>query len=383
VAALDLASADPGALMLLLASDHVVRHVDRLRAAVDAAEATARNGAIVALGVAPDRPETAYGYIKLGAKVGAGPCHRIAAFVEKPSRAVAEELLRQGGYCWNASMFLMPVATYLGELERFEPGIVAACRRAFERAAADLDFVRLDAATFADATAKSVDYAVMERTDKGAVLPVDLGWSDVGSWTSLHDVAGKDADGNALIGDVMAIDARNSYIRSEGRLTVAVGVRDVVVVADTDAVLVAASGASQSVKEAVDRLRAAGRPEAISHPVAYRPWGHYATIDSGPGFQVKRIVVLPGGRLSLQRHRQRAEHWVVVSGSARVTRGSEVRDLGPNQSIDIPLGTAHRLENPGHEALHLIEVQAGAYLGEDDIERLDDVYGRTWTGSRP
>ncbi|MBI1779543.1 MAG: mannose-1-phosphate guanylyltransferase/mannose-6-phosphate isomerase [Proteobacteria bacterium] len=377
VAALALQQRNPEAVMLVLPSDHLIRAPEALLAAIETALPAAVEGRIVTFGIRPARPDTGYGYVREGSAIaGLAECRSVESFVEKPDRKTAEKFLAAGGYYWNSGMFLMSARSYLDELARLEPAMLAACREALAHAKRDLDFVRLDAAAFAEAPAKSIDYAVMEHTTLAAVVPVDPGWSDIGSWSALDEVSPKDASGNAVIGDVQVIEARNSYLRSNGRLLVAVGVDDLIVIVEPDAVLVLAKKAAQSVKVAVDLLKAAGRAETMSHPVVWRPWGHYQSIDAGPGFQVKRIVVTPGGRLSLQRHRHRSEHWVVVAGTAWVTRGEETAALGTNESIHIAVGMTHRLENRGLEPLHLIEVQSGSYVGEDDIVRLDDVYGR-------
>ena len=374
-AAQTLLERDPGALMLVLPSDHAMSRANAWISAVLAAETAAQAGAIVTFGIRPDRAETGYGYIQAG-EAAAGACRRIEAFVEKPDLATAERLVAGGRHYWNAGIFLLSARVLLDELTRYEPTIVEAVAQAVALGRRDLDFIRLDPAAFAKAPARSVDYAVMEHTDRGMVVPVDPGWSDVGSWRALHDIATRDQDGNAMIGDVRATSTRNSYLRSNGRLLVTVGIEDLIVVVDPDAVLVAGRDRVQDVKGMVEALAAAGRAEATSPAVMHRPWGHYRTIDSGSGFQVKRIVVNPGGRLSLQRHGRRAEHWVVVAGLAEVTIGDATRTLGPAESVMVPLGSAHRLANPGKEPLHLIEVQSGDYVGEDDIERLDDAYGR-------
>ncbi len=372
-----LLAGDPDAVMLVLPSDHAMIRPEPWLAGVFAAEAAARSGSIVTFGIRPARAETGYGYIHAGMAIaGSGPCRRIEAFVEKPDLATAERLVADGRHYWNAGIFLLSARTYLDELKRHEPKIAEAASAAVSRGRRDLDFLRLDPEAFATAPSRSIDYAVMERTDRGVVVAVDPGWSDVGSWRALHEIAPGDANGNVLIGDVQAAGTTNSYLRSNGRLLVTVGVDDLVVVADPDAVLVARRDRAQEVKAVVEALAAAGRAEATSPAVVYRPWGHYRNIDSGAGFQVKRIVVNPGGRLSLQRHTRRAEHWVVVAGTAEVTVGTETMRLGPTESVVVPAGAAHRLANPGKEDLHLIEVQSGSYVGEDDIERLDDAYGR-------
>lgn len=375
VAALLLAEREPQALMLLMPSDHVVGLPDAFAAAVAAGAVAARDGRLVTFGIAPTRPETGYGYIKA---VPEGEAVRpVAAFVEKPDLDTAQAYLAVGGYFWNAGIFLFRADRFLAELERFEPAILAACRDAVAGAKADLDFLRIAAEPFAACPSKSIDYAVMERTDRAAVVPVDMGWSDVGAWDALWDISGKDADGNHLAGDVIAVDTRNCYVRSESTLVSVVGVADLVVVATDDAVLVAHKDHAQKVKEVVDRLDAAGRCEQLTHATVYRPWGAFRAIEKGDRHQVKLITVNPGARLSLQMHHHRAEHWIVVQGTARVSRGDEDFLLHENQSTYIPLGVRHRLENPGKLPLVLIEVQSGPYLAEDDIVRFDDTYGRS------
>src|SRR5699024_3324004 len=333
----------------------------------------AEEGALVTFGIVPDAPETGFGYIQSAAAEGVRPVLR---FVEKPDAATARDYLERGGYHWNSGMFLFRASRYLEELERFRPGIVSAVRKAFEGAAHDGDFVRLDKEAFAASPADSIDYAVMESTDRAMVLPVDIGWNDVGSWSALWEVSEQDADGNARHGDVITVDSRNSYAYSR-RLVALVGVDDLVVVETDDAVLVARKDRVQQVKDVVARLKADERSHAVLHREVHRPWGSYDSIDRDDGFQVKRIKVKPGGRLSLQSHEHRAEHWIVVRGTARVTRDNDVFELHANQSTYIPLGAKHRLENPGSEMLELIEVQSGDYLGEDDIVRYEDVYGRS------
>ncbi|MGY0650588.1 mannose-1-phosphate guanylyltransferase/mannose-6-phosphate isomerase [Luteimonas sp. A537] len=369
-------SADP--LLLVLPSDHVVRDAGAFRAAVGEACAAAEAGALVTFGIVPEAPETGFGYIQAGAgKAGAGNGVReVLRFVEKPDAATAQDYLDAGGYYWNSGMFLFRASRYLEELGRFHPDMLDAVRRASDGATRDGDFVRLDKDAFAAAPSDSIDYAVMEKTDRAMVLPVDIGWNDVGSWSALWQVSEQDADGNAGHGDVIAIGSRNSYAWSR-RLVALVGVDDLVVVETDDAVLVAHKDRVQEVKDVVARLKADDRSHAVLHREVHRPWGSYDSIDQDEGFQVKRIKVKPGGRLSLQSHRCRAEHWIVVRGTARVTRDNDVFELHANQSTYIPLGAKHRLENPGTEVLELIEVQSGDYLGEDDIVRYEDVYGRS------
>jgi mannose-1-phosphate guanylyltransferase/mannose-6-phosphate isomerase len=364
--------ADP--LLLVLPSDHVIADADAFRRAVREASAAAEQGALVTFGIVPTAPETGFGYIQANGE-GTGGVRRVARFVEKPDADTARSYLDAGGYYWNSGMFLFRASRYLQELQRFRPDVLAATRQAFERAKRDGDFIRLDRDAFEACPADSIDYAVMERTDAAAVLPVDIGWSDLGSWSALWDVATRDADGNATLGDVIAVDSRNSYVHAR-RLVALVGVDDLVVVDTDDAVLVARKDRVQDVKHVVARLKHDQRSQAALHREVHRPWGSYDSVDVGARFQVKRIKVKPGARLSLQSHTQRAEHWIVVSGTARVTRDNDVFELHANQSTYIPIGARHRLENPGTQMLELIEVQSGDYLGEDDIVRYDDAYGR-------
>jgi mannose-1-phosphate guanylyltransferase/mannose-1-phosphate guanylyltransferase/mannose-6-phosphate isomerase len=378
VAAQLLARRDADAQILLLPSDHVVRDQEAFLEAVDRAAAAAEAGWLTTFGMAPTRPETGYGYIRAGAPLPAlEGCLEVAQFVEKPDAATAQGYLDAGGYSWNSGMFLMGAGALCAEVERLQPAIAAACRTALERARDDLDFLRLDADAFAENPKISLDYAVMEHTDRAAVVTADFGWSDVGSWAALWDIADKDAAGNALTGDVVAQDARNSLLSSSGRLMVALGVEDIVAVATDDAVLICHRHNAQQVGDAVKQLSAQEREEAKLHSRVYRPWGSYQGIDLGARFQVKRLTVSPGSRLSLQSHRHRAEHWVVVEGVAEITCDGRTFRLQPDQSTYIPKGAVHRLANPGTAPLHVIEVQSGDYLGEDDIERYDDVYGRS------
>ena len=360
-------------LLLVLPSDHVVRDAGAFQAAVREAMPAARDGALVTFGIVADAPETGFGYIQAGAGEGVRPVLR---FVEKPDADTARGYLDSGDYYWNSGMFLFRASRYLEELEKFQPDIVAAVRKAFDAAARDGDFVRLDGDAFAASPSDSIDYAVMEKTDRAMVLPVDIGWNDVGSWSALWDVSEQDEDGNARHGEVIAIDSHGNYAYSR-RLVALVGVDELVVVETDDALLVARKDRVQQVKDVVARLKADQRSHAVLHREVHRPWGSYDSIDQDDGFQVKRIKVKPGGRLSLQSHKHRAEHWIVVRGTARVTRDNDVFELHANQSTYIPLGARHRLENPGSEMLELIEVQSGDYLGEDDIVRYEDVYGRS------
>jgi mannose-1-phosphate guanylyltransferase/mannose-6-phosphate isomerase len=360
-------------LLLVLPSDHVVRDADAFRAAVQAAMPAAAQGALVTFGIVPDAPETGFGYIQAAAGDGV---RKVLRFVEKPDATTAQGYLDAGGYYWNSGMFLLRASRYLQELRRFRPDIVAAVQAAFDDAQRDGDFIRLDKAAFAACPADSIDYAVMEKTDAAMVLPVDIGWNDVGSWSALWEVSEQDADGNATHGDVIAIDSRDSYAYAT-RMVALVGVEGLVVVETDDAVLVASKDRVQQVKDVVARLKSDRRTQAALHREVHRPWGSYDSVDAGDGFQVKRIKVRPGARLSLQSHTRRAEHWIVVRGTARVTRDNDVFELFANQSTYIPIGSKHRLENPGAEMLELIEVQSGDYLGEDDIVRYEDVYGRS------
>ncbi|HEY4530193.1 MAG TPA: mannose-1-phosphate guanylyltransferase/mannose-6-phosphate isomerase [Luteimonas sp.] len=366
------AGGDP--LLLVLPSDHVVRDPRAFQEAVRAAMPAAEGGALLTFGIRPESPETGFGYIHAAQGEGV---REVLRFVEKPDATTAQAYLDDGGYYWNSGMFLFRAARYLEELGRFRPDMLEAVGRSFKGAARDGDFVRLDRDAFAASPSDSIDYAVMERTDRAMVLPVDIGWNDVGSWSALWAVSEQDAEGNARNGgDVVAVDSRGSYVWSR-RMVALVGVDDLVVVDTDDALLVASKDRVQQVKDVVAQLKADDRSHAVLHREVHRPWGSYDSIDRDEGFQVKRIKVKPGGRLSLQSHECRAEHWIVVRGTARVTRGNDVFDLHANQSTYIPLGAKHRLENPGTEVLELIEVQSGDYLGEDDIVRYEDVYGRT------
>ena len=337
--------------------------------ALPAAEA----GSLVTFGIVPTAPETGYGYIDAGPGEGVRPVRR---FVEKPDAATAEGYLASGSYFWNSGMFAFRASRYLEELQKTQPRMVEAAREALAAATRDADFLRLDKAAFSRCPADSIDYAVMEKTDRAAVLPIDVGWNDVGSWSALWSVVEQDGQGNAHRGDVLARDCRNTLAISDKRLVALIGLEDLVVVDTDDAVLVAHKDRVQEVKEIVATLKQSKRPQATWHRKVYRPWGSYDGIDSGERFQVKRIVVKPGAALSLQMHHHRAEHWIVVKGTAQVTCGEKVFLLGENESTFIPLGSKHRLENPGKQPLELIEVQSGSYLGEDDIVRFEDVYGR-------
>jgi mannose-1-phosphate guanylyltransferase/mannose-6-phosphate isomerase len=373
VAALHALARHEDALLLVLPSDHVVRNEGAFHAAVKVAARAAAEGKLVTFGIVPDAPETGYGYIKAQ---GQGEVRPVERFVEKPNLEAATQYVASGEYFWNSGMFLFKASRYLEELRAFQPAVISASEAALSRATRDQDFIRLDADAFAQSPSDSIDYAVMEKTADAAVVPLDAGWSDVGSWSALWAVSDKDATGNAHHGDVMAIDCHNTYAYGS-RLIALVGLENVVVVETDDALLVGHRDRVQDVKAIVGRIKQEGRSEAAAHRKVYRPWGAYDSIDNGARFQVKRITVKPGGTLSLQMHHHRAEHWIVVSGTAEVTRGEEVILLAENQSTYIPLGVTHRLRNPGKLPLELIEVQSGGYLGEDDIVRFEDTYGRT------
>ena len=377
-AALLALAADPEAVLLVVPSDHVIVDAAGFLAQVDQALGAAMDdGRLVTFSILPTRPETGYGYIRRGEPLARHPAvFAVDAFVEKPDPQRARGFLADGGYFWNSGMFLFTAACFLGEIEALAPEVLAAVRQAVAGRSVDLDFIRLEAKAFAASPAISIDFAVMERTTRAATVPCDIGWTDVGAWSELWRIANKDGNGNVLLGDVLVEQSANCYVRTEGRLTAAVGVEDLVIVVTDDAVLVTRQDRTQDVKLIVDRLRRDKRSELITHQRVHRPWGYYQTIHQGDRFQVKRLTIKPGGKLSLQKHYHRAEHWVVVNGTALVTRGEETSLIHENESVYIPLGSVHRLENPGKVPLHLIEVQSGAYLGEDDIVRLDDTYGR-------
>jgi mannose-1-phosphate guanylyltransferase/mannose-6-phosphate isomerase len=365
---------DEKAIIAVYPADHRITDHAAFARSMRAAVALARQGHLVTFGITPSGPVTGYGYIVRGAPLGTGYCAE--RFVEKPDAASATRLIAAGNAYWNSGMFVFPAAGYLAELEQFRPDIFAAAREAWRGRITDLDFIRPERKAFLACPQDSIDYAVMERTARGAVLPAEFDWSDLGSWDALWDVGQKDARGNVLSGDVQALDADNCYVRAESRMVAALGLADAVIIETSDAVLVASKAHAQRVKDIVKTLANAKRTEHLSHDRVYRPWGYYESVDAGPGYQVKRIVVNPGQALSLQRHRRRAEHWVVVQGTARVTRDDEVLELAANQSVYIPLGAKHRLENPADAPLQVIEVQSGDYLGEDDIERFEDRYDR-------
>ncbi|MEF8794638.1 mannose-1-phosphate guanylyltransferase/mannose-6-phosphate isomerase [Thiohalorhabdus sp.] len=378
LAALEAAQSDPAAQLLVLPADHVIEDPEAFRAAVNAGQQAADQGGIVAFGIEPSSPETGYGYIRAESRPGQAPEPvPIRGFTEKPDAATAEGFVASGDYFWNSGIFLTRADTYLNELGRHAPGILAACREAVETATRDMDFIRVDAAAFAASPADSIDYAVMERTENAFVVPVATGWSDVGSWSALHEVSHPDADGNVVRGDVIARDSRNCYLRAEDRLLATAGLENQLVVETGDAVLVASRDRAQEVKELVAELQAADRPEPVTHKRVYRPWGAYEGIANADRYQVKHLLIKPGAELSLQLHHHRAEHWIIVKGTALVERDGESFLLSEDQSTYIPIGNQHRISNPGKIPLELIEVQTGSYLGEDDIVRFEDSYRRT------
>ncbi len=389
-AALHAASSGKDPVLLVLPADHVIRDLPAFRAVVLHGAGLARHGKLVVFGIIPRNPETGYGYIKRGQPIAPGldaknstargmrqPAFIVERFEEKPKAQRARAFVKSGDYLWNSGMFMFRASTFLRELASHAPDILAACRKAYAAARADLEFLRLDRDAFDACRSDSIDYAVMEKTSSSVVVPLDAGWSDVGSWSSLWEVRSRDAQGNAVAGDVIIRDSSNSFVHAGSRLVAGIGLRDLVVIETADAVLVAHRNDAQKVKDIVAELLKNSRPEATLHRRVNRPWGAYECIDSAERFQVKRITVSPGARLSLQKHMHRAEHWIVVRGTARIVRGKETLTLTENQSTYIPLGVTHRLENPGKIPLELIEVQSGSYLGEDDIVRFEDSYGRS------
>jgi len=364
-------------ILLVLPADHIIGDVPAFHDAIYKALAAAERGDLVTFGIRPDHPETGYGYIHQGAKsTSVDGVYEVAKFVEKPNLETAQQFLDGGQHLWNSGMFAFKASAYLAELKAHEPAMLQAVQAAVDGAARDLDFTRLDAQAFADCPAESIDYAVMEHTTKAAVVPVSMDWNDLGSWRAVWEASGPGEDGNVLVGDVIAEDVTGSYIRSESRLVAAVGLQDVVIVETGDGVMVAHKDRSQDVKALVKRLKSDGRQELSVHRTVYRPWGAYAVLEVAERFQVKRITVKPGAALSLQMHHHRAEHWIIVAGTAKITRDDEEFLLTENQSTYISVGTRHRLENPGTILLEMVEVQSGTYLGEDDIVRFDDIYGR-------
>ena len=375
VAAMAAVAHEPESIILVLAADHLIRNEEAFRATVQRALVQAEAGKLVTFGIVPDAPETGYGYIERG--VGSDGCFEVARFVEKPDASHAREFVDSGRFYWNSGMFMFGARRYLKELEKFRPDILKASRDAWEARDQDLDFCRLGEQAFINCPSDSIDYAVMEKTRDASVVEADIGWSDIGSWSSLWQATEADADGNVTSGDVHLEDVRDSYIRADSRMIAAIGVDDLIIVETADAILVTKKEHAQKVKNVTDALKAAQRDEYLVHKRVYRPWGYYEGLDVGERFQVKRIMVEPGKKLSLQMHHRRAEHWVVVSGKAKVTHDDKTFVLSENESTYIPVGMRHRLENIGTMPLHLIEVQSGSYLGEDDIERFEDDYKRT------
>ena len=374
LAALAARERDPQALLLVLAADHVIRNVTAFHTAIGIGTAQATEGALVTFGIVAQRPETGYGYIRRGA--ARGEAHAVERFVEKPDLATARVYLESGEYYWNSGMFLFSIESWLGELARLEPAVLQAADAAWQAASDDIDFKRLPEAEFAAAPSISIDYAVMERTGQAVVVPLDAGWNDLGAWSAVWEQGPFDDHNNVAIGDVLFQDAHNSFVQADSRLVAVVGVDNAVVVETPDAVLVANKARVQEVKDIVQELKRLGRSEAVLHSQVFRPWGSYEGLASDAGFQVKRIIVKPGCSLSLQLHHRRSEHWVVVRGVATVTCGEESRELLANQSTYIPKGVKHRLENRSSDDVILVEVQCGDYLGEDDIVRFEDNYGR-------
>jgi mannose-1-phosphate guanylyltransferase/mannose-6-phosphate isomerase len=381
VAALMVRDIEPRGLVLLLPSDHLVEEPEAFRRAIERAKRIAEQGYLVTFGVKPRRPETGYGYIKVGSELGDGESgHHVARFTEKPDLPQAKGYLESGGYVWNSGIFLFRADRLLEELERHAPDVLAAAGKSWESAVSDLDFVRLNNEAFETAPSVSIDYAIMEKTDRAAVVPVEMGWSDLGTWDALWAIAERDENDNACRGDVLAVDTRGSYLRSDGPVLAVLGLENVIAIATDDALLIASKDRAQEVNAIVKAFDETGSDKHISHTTVYRPWGSFKGVEVGDRYQVKQITVKPGARLSLQVHHHRAEHWIVVRGAARVTRGEEEFLLSENESTYIPQKTKHRLENPGKIPLVIIEVQSGSYLGEDDIIRLEDTYGRLEPG---
>jgi mannose-1-phosphate guanylyltransferase/mannose-6-phosphate isomerase len=379
LAALKAQTIDADATLVVAPADHVIRDARTFQAAAEVAAQLAQDGKLVTFGIVAHAPETGYGYIRRGA--GSGPAYPVAQFIEKPPLDVAAQFVGSGDYYWNSGMFVFKASRYLEELAALAPDILDASQAAFRAAKTDLDFVRIDRTEFEKCRSQSIDYAVMEKTQDAVVLPLDSGWSDVGSWSSLFDALPADEDGNVLQGDVMVHDTHDCYVHSTSRLVAAVGMDDHIIVETKDAILVAPKERVQDVKELVAMIKKAGRSESSWHREVFRPWGSYDSIDNGERFQVKRLSVKPGGVLSLQMHHHRAEHWIVVQGTARITCNDRTFLLSENESTYIPIGATHRIENPGKMALHIVEVQSGSYLGEDDIVRFEDNYGRQGTST--
>lgn len=383
LAALAAVQHQADSVLLVMPADHVIADQAAFHQAIQAGLSHALNGAMVTFGIVPDRPETGYGYIEVGENFDTGPVRKLKAFAEKPELSVAQTYVTSGNYLWNSGIFMMRASVWLKAIGHFDPAMLASCQQSVELAKVDCDFIRIEKESFLGCPSDSIDYAVMEKLPAspelsipGAVVPLDAGWSDVGAWDAVWQVSEKDSQGNVVHGDVVLEDSKNCLVMSDSRLVTCLGLEDMIVIETPDAVLVTNKKNTQNIKRIVSRLKAANYPQTENHRKVYRPWGHYDSIDHGEQFQVKRIVVKPGGRLSMQMHHHRAEHWIVVSGTALVTRGLDMMTLFANQSTYIPLGVRHRLENPGDVDLELIEVQSGSYLGEDDIVRFDDIYGR-------
>jgi mannose-1-phosphate guanylyltransferase / mannose-6-phosphate isomerase len=376
LAALYLVKQDPDAMMVVMPADHVMTEPQQFVAAVEQGRDNAEQGALVTFGIVPESPETGYGYIKRDARIEGSTAYAVARFVEKPDRQTAERYLREGDYYWNSGIFLMRADRWLDEISQYHPEILRNCREAMNTGAQDRDFFRVNKQKFNECPSDSIDYAVMEKTERAVVLPISAGWSDIGAWSALWDICPHDDDGNVIQGDVLVEDTYNSFLVAQHRCLAMVGLDNVVVVETADAVLVASKDKAQNVKAIVSRLKGSSREECKVHRQVFRPWGSYEGIDAGSRFQVKRLSVKPGAQLSLQLHHHRAEHWVVVRGTARVTCGDQVFVLHENESTFIPIGEKHRLENPGNIPLEVIEIQSGSYLGEDDIVRFEDVYDR-------
>lgn len=376
IAALYLAEKDADAMMVVMAADHVIPDSESFVQAVEQGGKLAEQGYLVTFGVVADRPETGYGYIQRGNEIDNSGVYQVDRFVEKPDAATAEEYVKSGTYYWNSGIFVIRADRWLEEIKQHQPDILKACQQAIENGSRDSDFVRVDKDAFLSSPSDSIDYAVMEKTNRAAVVPLETSWSDVGSWSSIWEVSEQDEYGNVSKGDVLTHDTKNSLLMADKRCIATVGLDNIIVVETSDAVLVASKHRCQDVKAIVNQLKDSNRDEHKFHTRVYRPWGDYEGVDHGSRYQVKRLTVKPGAQLSLQMHHHRAEHWIVVSGTAKVTRGDEEFMLSENESTYIPLGTKHRLENPGTIPLEIIEVQSGSYLGEDDIVRFEDVYNR-------
>lgn len=377
LAALRAMQNDDDAILLILAADHFIPNTDAFQACISSALPLARDGKLVTCGVVPSKAETGYGYIERGTPLGESGAYSVIRFVEKPNLIDAQSYLKNKNFLWNSGMFVFKASRYLQELKKFNPDVLNACQAAMHAAKKELPFIRVNKEEFERSPSDSIDYAVMEKTADAVVVPIDAGWSDVGSWSALWEVSDKEVDGNVLRGDSCAYESTNTFIHADSRLVAVVGVHDLIIVETKDAVMVAHKDKVQDVKKIVEKLKKEGRSEYLNHREVYRPWGVYDSVDRGDRYQVKRITVNPGAKLSVQMHHHRAEHWIVVSGTAQITNGEKTYLLTENQSTYIPIGQVHALENPGKIPLELIEVQSGAYLGEDDIVRFEDRYGRS------